>query len=124
MVKKDAFKFNDDFIKICNEESDEGYFLELDAQYLKKLHELHNDLPFLTEEKQIEKVGKVVASLHDKIEYVIQKRYLKQALNHGLVLQKVHRVIKFNENAWPKTHIDMHTYLRKKSKKWFWKRFF
>ena len=48
---------------------------------------------------KIEKVEKLVANLHDKTEYVIHIRNLKQALNHGLVLEKVHRVIKFNENA-------------------------
>ena len=47
---------------------------------------------------RIEKFGKLVAKLHDKIEYVIQMRNLKQTLNHRLVLKKVHRVIKFTEN--------------------------
>ena len=51
-------------------------------------------------------------------------RNLKQALNHGLVLKKVHRMIKCNQNAWVNPSIDMNTDLRKKSKKWFWKRIF
>ena len=93
---KDTSQFNEDFIKNYNEESDEGYFLEVDVQYLEKLHELHNDLPFLPERMKIEKVEKLVANLHDKTEYVIHIRNLKQALNHGLVLKKVHRVIKLN----------------------------
>ena len=46
---KDTSQFNEDFIKNYNEESDEGYFLEGDVQYSEKLHELHNDLPFLPE---------------------------------------------------------------------------
>ena len=90
---KDTSQFNEDFIKNYNEESDEGYFLEVDVQYLEKLHELHNDLPFLPERMKIEKVEKLVTNLHDKTEYVIHIRNLKQALNHGLVLKKVHRVI-------------------------------
>ena len=85
---KDTSQFNEDFIKNYNEESDEGYFLEVDVQYLEKLHELHNDLPFLPERMKIEKVEKLVANLHDKTEYVIHIRNLKQALNHGLVLKK------------------------------------
>ena len=93
---KDTSQFNEDFIKNYNEESDEGYFLEVDVQYLEKLHELHNDLPFLPERMKIEKVEKLVANLHDKTEYVIHIRNLKLALNHGLVLKKAHRVIKFN----------------------------
>ena len=48
---------------------------------------------------KIKKVEKPVANLHDKTEYVIHFRNLKQALNHGFVLKKVHRVIKFNQNA-------------------------
>ena len=47
---------------------------EVDVQYLKKLHELHNDIPFLPERMKIEKVAKLVATLHDKAEYVIHLR--------------------------------------------------
>ena len=97
---KDTSQFNEDFIKNYNEESDEGYFLEVDVQYLEKLHELHNDLPFLPERMKIEKVEKLVANLHDKTEYVIHTRNSKQALNHGLALKKVNSVIKFNQNTW------------------------
>ena len=59
-----------------------------------------------------------------KTKYVIHIRNLKQALNHGLVLQKVHRVINFNQNAWLKPYIDMNTDLRKKAKNYFEKDFF
>ena len=45
---KDISQFNEDFIKNYNEESDEGYFLEVDVQYLETLHERHDDLPFLS----------------------------------------------------------------------------
>ena len=48
---------------------------------------------------KIKKVDLVKSNLHDEIEYVIHKSNLKQALNHGLVLEKVHGVIKFNQNA-------------------------
>ena len=58
MKIKDTSQFNDDFIKKYPEESHEGYFLEVDIQYLEKLHELHNDLPFLTESIKIEKFAK------------------------------------------------------------------
>ena len=54
-MEKDTSQLNEDFIKILNEESDEEYFLEVDVQYLEKLHELHNDLPFLPERKKLKK---------------------------------------------------------------------
>ena len=73
---------------------------------------------------KIKKVGKLVINLHDKTEYVIHIRHLKQALNHGLILEKVHRVIKFNQNAWLKPYIDMNTKLRQKAKNNFEKDLF
>ena len=65
---------------------------------------------------KIEKIEKLVANLHDKTEYVIPIRNLKQALNNGFFLKKVHRVIKFNQDAWLKPYIDTNTNLRKKAK--------
>ena len=65
---------------------------------------------------KIEKVEKLAANVHNKIEYLIHIRNLKQALNHGLVLKMSHKVIKFNQNSWLKSYIDMNTDLRKKSK--------
>ena len=59
-----------------------------------------------------------------KNEYVVHIRNLKQALNHGLVLKKVHRVIKFNRKAWLKPYTDMNTKLRQKAKHNFEKDFF
>ena len=55
---------------------------------------------------------------------VIHIRNSKQTLNHGLVLQKVHRVIKFNQNAWLTANIGMNTKLRQNSKNNFEKDFF
>ena len=56
---EDISQFHEDFIKNYNEENGERYFLEVDIQYLGKLHELHNDLPFLPERMKIKKVGKL-----------------------------------------------------------------
>ena len=78
---------NEDFIRNYNEESDKGYFLEVDVQYTEKLQVFYNDLTFLSERMKIEKVEKL------------------------------------DQTAWLKPYIDMNTDL-KKSKKWFWKRFF
>ena len=61
-----------------------------------------------------EKVGKLRTNLYDK-KYATRKKHatLKQVLNHGFVLKKVHRVIKFNQKAWLKPFIDKNTELKK-----------
>ena len=107
-------EFDEGFINSYNEESDEGYFLEVDVQYPKKFHEHQNDLQFLAEGMKIEKVEKFVVNLYDKSEYVIHIRNIKRALNHGLVFKKVRRIIKFNQKAWLKSYIDMNANLRKR----------
>ena len=57
---KGTSQLNEFFKKYYNEENDKGYFLEVDAQYLEKLHKIHNDLPFLPERMKIEKVKKLI----------------------------------------------------------------
>ena len=74
-------------------------------------------MPFLPERMKIEKVEKLVAILHDKTEYVIHIRNLKEALNQGLVFKVLHRIVKFNQNARQKTYIENRA--KNKSKKWF-----
>ena len=112
MIYQDLMK---KFIKNYSKNSDQGYFLKVDIEYPKQLWSSHKDLPFLPERKKLEKVEKLVCSIEDKEKYVIHIRALKQALNHGLVLKDVHRVIKFNQEAWLKPYIDMNTKLRKEA---------
>ena len=81
-------------------------------------------ISFLPERMKIKKAEKLVTNLHDKTEYIIHIRNLQQALNHGLILKKVPGVIKFNQKAWLKPYIDMHTKLRQKAKDNFEKDFF
>ena len=52
---KDTSQFNGDFIRNYNEESDEGYFLEVDVQHLEKLHEVHDNLSFYQKEWKLKK---------------------------------------------------------------------
>ena len=109
-------KINEKFIKNYDEDSDEGYIFEVDVNYPKRLHDLHSDLPFLPERMKIDKCKKLVCNLQDKKRYVLHIRSLKQALDYGLKLEKIHRVIEFN--------IDMNTELRKIAKNDFEKDFF
>ena len=138
---KNLFKFNENFIQNYDENDNKGYFLVVDVDYLKKLHDLHKDLRFLPERGEIFDVQRYISFLlqrkkvkvvkrlvcdiiKDKEKYVIHIRALKQALNHGLILKRVQRVIQFNQRAWLKPYIDMKTNLRKEAKTEFEKDFF
>ena len=72
------------FIKSYNKNSSKGYILD----YPSKLHRLHSDMPFLPERMKIDKTKKLVCNLHDKKKYVVHISILKQALDHGLKLEK------------------------------------
>ena len=105
----DSNKINEEFIKNYNGNNKKGYILEVDVKYPKKLHDLHSDLPFLPETMEINKFKKLVCNLYDKKKYVAHIKSLKQALNHGLKLKKIHRIIEYNQEAWLKPYIDMNT---------------
>ena len=78
----------------------------------------------MLERLKVEKVERLVTNLYDKNEFVIHMRSLKQALNHGLILEKVNKIIKFNQKDWLKTYIVMNTELRQKAKNNFENDFF
>ena len=84
---KNSSNFNKDFIKEYDENSNTGYFFEVDVEYPKTLFNSHKDLSFLPERKKIERVEKPICGIEDKEKYVILIRALKQALNHGLKLR-------------------------------------
>ena len=86
---KNLSKFNEIFIRNYYENSDKGYFLEVDIDYPKQLFNLHKDLPFLPEREKVNKIEKLICNIEDKEKYVVHINVLKQALNHGLVLKKV-----------------------------------
>ena len=120
---EDTSRINGEFIKNYDE-NNKGYILEVDVKYPRKLHDLHSDLPFLPKRMKIDKCKKLVCNLHNKKKYVLHIKSLKQALNHGLKLKKVHRVIEFNQEAWLKPYIETNTELRKVAKNDFEDGFF
>ena len=101
-----------------------GYLLVVDIEYPKTLCMVHSNLPFLPEKMKINKCPKLVCNLNDKENYSIHIVALKQALNHGLVLKKVHSIISFRQEAWLKPYIDLNTELRKNAKNEFEKDFY
>ena len=112
----DVTEIDEKYIKNYDQDSDKGYILEVDVKYPKKLHDLHSDLPFLPRRMKIDKCKKLVCNLCNKKKYIVHITSLKQALNHGLKLKKVHGIIEFNQEAWLKPYIDMNTELRKIAK--------
>ena len=121
---KDTSEIDEEFVKNYDENNEKGYILDVDVKYSKKLHDLHSDLPFLPRRMKIDKCEKLVCNLHNKKKYVVHIKSLKQALNHGLKIKKVHRIIEFNQKAWLKPYIDMNTELRKVAGNDFEKNFY
>ena len=116
---------NPDEIDVLGYEGGEdGYVLEVDVEYPKRLHNQHNELPFLPEKMKLGKVEKLVCNLYDKCRYPIHIKALKQAMEHGLILKKVHRAIVFKQSAWLKPYIEFNTRLRTAAKNDFERDFF
>ena len=120
----DISKIDEDFVKDYNKNDNKGYILDVDVDYPNKLQNLHSDLPFLPERMIINNTKKLVCNLKDKKNYIVHINVLKQALDHGLKLRKVHRVTEFEQEAWLKEYIDVNTELRKKATNDFEKDFF
>ena len=72
---------------------------------------------------EINKCTKLVYTVQNKKNHVIHIRALKQALNYGLKLKKVHRIVQFDQEAWLKPYIDMNTKSRKEESNEFEKDF-
>ena len=98
--------------------------LEVDLEYPKQLHDLHNDYPLAPERLVLGKVEKLVPNLNDKTKYVLHYENLKLYESLGLKITKIHRGIKFEESPWLKKYIDLNTDLRSKANNEFEKDFF
>ena len=136
----------DDIINYDNGRT--GYILEVDLEYPKELHDLHNDYPLAPEvmnvksnmlsEKQVEiyklingskepkdeKTKKLILNLNDKSKYVVHIRTLQFFLKHGLKLKKIHRAIKFEQKEILKPYIEFNTEKRKNARNDFEKDMF
>lgn len=118
---------NVDIIMNIPDDSENGFIFEVDLIYPESIHHEHNLFPFcaerctLTKEafdilnKKPNKMEKLMLILYDKEKYAIHYRMLKLALRHGLVLKKVHRILKFKQSQWLKPYIDLNTELRTKA---------
>ncbi|XP_026815430.1 uncharacterized protein LOC113555237 isoform X2 [Rhopalosiphum maidis] len=115
-----------DGLDVLTPTSDIGRVYEVDISYPQHLHNKHNDLPFLPENKipPGSRVKKLVATLHSKKNYIIHYRNLQQAIANGLIVEKVHRVLEFRQSDWLATYIHLNTEMRKKAVNEFEKDFF
>lgn len=114
-----------DVTKVVDNSCD-GYILEVDVDYPTHLHDLHSDLPFLVENvvPAGSKTSKLIPNLRKKRNYVAHYRTLKQALENGLILKKVHRVLAFKQSLWLKKYIDLNTFMRNRARNAFEKSYF
>ena len=131
-------------IMSISDKSPIGYFLEVDLEYPKGLHELHNDFPLAPEKLAVSsdmlskyckkiadkyeiKVGdvkKLISNLGNKTNYVVHYRNLQLYLSLGINLTKIHRVLKFKQSHWMKKYIDFNTEKRMNAANDFEKDFF
>ena len=102
----------------------QGYIFEVDLEYPPSLWELHNDYPLAPERIKIDNVDKLISSFLPKKNYVLHYKNLKQYLQEGMILKKVHRGIKFVQSPWMEPYIRKNTELRKEAKNAFEKDFF
>ena len=90
--------------------------LVVDLEYPKELHDLHNDYPLAPERLKINNVEKLIPNLWDKEKYVVHHQNLKLYLELGLKIKKIHRGIKFREEPWMRSYIELNTRLRTEAK--------
>ena len=119
-----------------------GWILEVDLEYPKHLHKLHNDYPLAPEKLSIKQewlspyqadflenksmisCSKLVPNVMDKKKYVVHHQNLKLYLSLGVKVTKIHRILEFNEKPWMEPYIRLNTDLRKKGKSAFDKDFY
>ena len=101
-----------------------GFIFEVDLDYPSSLWDLHNDYPLAPEKIKIDKIDKLICSFLPKKHYVLHYKNLKQYLQEGMILKKVHRGIKFYQKPWMEPYLRKNTDLRKDAKNAFEKDFF
>lgn len=120
-------QFTDEEISNMSDDAPIGHFFEVDLEYPENLHDLHNDYPFCAENANVpnkDNVKKLLLTFNDKKNYVIHYKMLKLALQHKLVLRKIHRTLKFKQSAWMKPYIELNTSMRTRATNKFEKEYY
>ncbi|GBN36509.1 hypothetical protein AVEN_10571-1 [Araneus ventricosus] len=114
-----GFKWGNTNIDVTKipDDSDKGFIIECDLQYPEYLHHLHSDLPLAAQNRipDASKQRKLLTTLYDKEHYVVHYKVLKQFLQLGIKLKKVHRILQFDQSPWLKKYIDLNTEMRSKA---------
>ena len=105
-------------------DTNQGFIFEVDLDYPKSIWDTHNDYPLSPEKIKIDKINKLICSFLPKKHYVAHYKTLKQYLQEGMILKKVHSGIKFKQSPWMEPYIRKNTDLRKEAKNAFEKDFF
>ncbi|KAL4152990.1 hypothetical protein QTP88_000823 [Uroleucon formosanum] len=108
------------------ETDDFGRIYEVDLFYPQTLHDSQNDMPFLPHASipHGSTVRKLMVTFERKERYVVHYLNLKQAMAHGVVVEKVHRVLEFRQSPWLAPYIALNTEMRKRATNKFEEQFF
>ena len=109
---------------LINTEDDTAYILQVDLEYPKELHDVHNDYPLAPEPFKIKKIDKLTTNLYNKTKYILHLKNLQLYLNLGLKLTKIYKVLASDQKDWMRPYITLNTDLRTASKNDFEKDFF
>jgi hypothetical protein len=148
MLPVDGFKWASGLqiseVLAAPDDAPEGYVLEVDLEYPKHLHDSHSDYPLAPEAMSVpeswisdyqralvNELGgkftdcvKLVPNLHNKERYVLHYRNLKLCHSLGLKVTKIHRAVRFQQEAWMAPYIQLNITLRAKASSEFEKDFF
>lgn len=115
-----------DEIKSLAINGDKGYIIECDISYPDRLHDVHYDLPLLphTDIPPNGKFKKLLTTLEDKSKYVAHFATIKQAIEMGLIVTRVYRVLEFSQSYWLQPYINNNTVRRAASNTSFGKEFY
>ena len=141
LSKEEIKRFDLDSI---SENSKIGYVLEVDLEYCKELHDLHNDYPLCPEKVKVKYemlssyckdildrynikvagIRKLIPNLNDKVKYAVHYKCFLYYLSLGMKLIKIHRILNFKQKDWLKVFTDFNTKKRQESIDEFNKNFY
>ena len=126
MSEEEIDKFN---VGLIEENSDEGYILEVDLEYPNELRDLHNDYPLAPEKLKVDndmlskycsniaekykirvgEVDKLIPNLRNKRDYFVNHKNLQLYLSLGMKLTGIHKILKFKQSDWVKKFVLFNT---------------